>query len=516
MQETTATWRIGKKLVPATGGMMIVFLWAIVTLGQTTPTRGKTQSAYPRLPGAVTKAPAWIGSDAPFDVAKYFEAVPRERNAAPLYLDALFEFSGELEVCFPEGPGRSRRSQTANDRSKRYADLTQAAYSNTNSALDPAAVDEIVKLHETGYRKLAEAQRLPLCVFETGLSPTAMFPHAQASRQVARVSSLKLQRAIQRGDLAAAIREIELVLRLARDLRPRGATITQLVAVADSQFVFSGMLPAILASPRLRAEHCERLIKVLSAHETKSVDGYAEGLHTEYLLSRVALRELIHNQGELSKAMGLKPGESVVFAMVSQSGPRGSTSDPDAAAKTQGAGWDALVARTSPAVESQRAGEINRFFTALLELDGLPYARRIENVLRIKPPTGTDPLSLVFRMLMDPARMEAVARAESRASASLRAAQCMLALRQWQLSNRGVPSSLASVVKGAGLKSVPIDPYDGKLFKLAVVDGAPLVYSVGRDGQDDGGLVDSDRDQKPAGDLLYRLPAIEQKRVLKP
>jgi hypothetical protein len=336
------------------------------------------------------------------------------------------------------------------------------------------------------------------------------------SRQVYRISSLRLQRAVGRGDLAAAIREVELVLRLARDLRPRGATISQLVADGVSQAVYAPMLSAILASPRLRADHCERLIKALSAHDTKSVDGYAEGLRTEYLISRATLRDLIHNQGELSKAMGLKQGESVVLAIVSQSRPPGSNSDPDALAKTEGAGWDALVARTSPALESQRAGEINRFFRTLLELDGLPYARRIESVLKIKPPTGTDPLSLVFRMLMDPARMEAVARAESRAIASLRAAQCMLALRQWQLSNRGVPSSLASVVKGAGLKSVPIDPYDGKLFKLAVVDGAPLVYSVGRDGQDDGGLVDCDRDQKPAGDLIYRLPTIEQKHVLKP
>jgi hypothetical protein len=93
---------------------------------------------------------------------------------------------------------------------------------------------------------------------------------------------------------------------------------------------------------------------------------------------------------------------------------------------------------------------------------------------------------------------------------------CLLALRQWRLSNRGLPNSLASIVVGAGLKSVPIDPYDGKPCKLAAVDGEPFVYSVGRDGKDDGGLVDSDRDQRPAGDLIYRLPAIEQKYGLKP
>jgi hypothetical protein len=63
---------------------------------------------------------------------------------------------------------------------------------------------------------------------------------------------------------------------------------------------------------------------------------------------------------------------------------------------------------------------------------------------------------------------------------------------------------------------VPIDPYDGKPCKMAVVNGELLIYSVGRDGKDDGGLVDSDRDQKPSGDLIYRLPAIEQKHPLRP
>ena len=177
--------------------------------------------------------------------------------------------------------------------------------------------------------------------------------------------------------------------------------------------------------------------------------------------------------------------------------------------------WDAQVARTSPEEETRHAREIDRYFRALLELDGLPYARRIENVLRIKPAVGTGPLSFVAASLMDRDRMEAVVRAQSRTIASLRADMCLLALRLWRLSNRGLPKNLASIVVGAGLKSVPIDPYDGTPCKFTAFNGEPLVYSVGRDGKDDGGLVDSDRDQRPTGDLIYRLPAIEVKHALK-
>lgn len=133
------------------------------------------------------------------------------------------------------------------------------------------------------------------------------------------MSSLKIQRDVQRGDLAAAVREVELVLRMVRDLRPRGVLITQLVADALSQYVVSSMISTILASPRLRAEHCERLIKAFVALEANSVDGYAEGLRGEYLVSRATLKELIHNQAEIAKAWQLAPGQSVVGAMIAQS-----------------------------------------------------------------------------------------------------------------------------------------------------------------------------------------------------
>jgi hypothetical protein len=131
----------------------------------------------------------------------------------------------------------------------------------------------VIKLYDTGYRKLADAQRRSRCVFETSLGITSLLPHAHVSRQIARVSSLKVQRAVQRGDLVAAIREIDVVLRLVRDLRPRGVMISQLVADAISQVVLTNMIPAVMASPRLRDEHIERLIKLLAAHDVASLDG---------------------------------------------------------------------------------------------------------------------------------------------------------------------------------------------------------------------------------------------------
>jgi hypothetical protein len=55
----------------------LVFLLPTMAFGQ-----GAGSGPEPRLPGAVTTAPAWL-KGAPFDVAAFFEMPPPSQNAAP-------------------------------------------------------------------------------------------------------------------------------------------------------------------------------------------------------------------------------------------------------------------------------------------------------------------------------------------------------------------------------------------------------------------------------------------------
>src|SRR5262249_3097997 len=107
--------RIMKRFGHGALGAVLALSSAITGFGQDLPRssgdRPDGGGPFPRLPGAVTKIPDWIGTDAPFDVARTFPVVPRDRNAAPLYLDALFEFGAEMAVCFPAGPERDRRRE---------------------------------------------------------------------------------------------------------------------------------------------------------------------------------------------------------------------------------------------------------------------------------------------------------------------------------------------------------------------------------------------------------------------
>jgi hypothetical protein len=76
---------------------LMVASWIALLVASTASGQGAGHE--PQLPGAVTKAPSRIRK-APFDVATFFQLPPPSQNAAPLYLDAFFEFGEEMAACF--------------------------------------------------------------------------------------------------------------------------------------------------------------------------------------------------------------------------------------------------------------------------------------------------------------------------------------------------------------------------------------------------------------------------------
>ncbi len=89
------------------------------------------------------------------------------------------------------------------------------------------------------------------------------------------------------------------------------------MSTAITQVICQDLNTRVLAAPWLRTEHCDRLLKLLLAHDAGAIDGYSEGLRAEYLTARVTIRDLVRHQRELAGRMGLKPGDSVakgVFA----------------------------------------------------------------------------------------------------------------------------------------------------------------------------------------------------------
>jgi hypothetical protein len=198
-----------------------------------TPGSSKTKrppaTSEPKLPRAVTRVPEGISPGAPFDVAAYFATPSSELNAAPLYLDALFEFDPGMAICLPEGVETTRRKQIAVRRMKSLRDQHQAIIKEPASVA-PSAIDRMVAGLEVGMRKVEDAQHRPKCVFQSGIDYTTPVPHAQAVREVGRLIMLRTRRNLDRGNVGQPLHDLGVLLRLARDMRPRQATICQLVA----------------------------------------------------------------------------------------------------------------------------------------------------------------------------------------------------------------------------------------------------------------------------------------------
>jgi hypothetical protein len=107
-------------------------------------------------------------------------------------------------------------------------------------------------------------------------------------------------------------------------------------------------------------------------------------------------------------------------------------------------------------------------------------------------------------MFMPIPALSAARQATLREEATLRGAQCLVALRRWQLQHRKLPDDLETLVKAVGMSDVPIDPYSGQPLRMTVIEGKPVIYSVGLDGKDDKALSDWQYGGQP-GDFIFRL-----------
>jgi len=75
---------------------------------------------------------------------------------------------------------------------------------------------------------------------------------------------------------------------------------------------------------------------------------------------------------------------------------------------------------------------------------------------------------------------------DARATAHIRLTMTALAVEEFRTTGSHLPELLAELVP-TYLDSVPIDPFDGQPLRYRKLDPGYVVYSIGQDGQDDGG-----------------------------
>lgn len=444
---------------------------------------------YPRIPADVTVPPDWLLADAPFDLKKIYALIPPDENAAPLYLEALGEFSAEVADCFPEDQRQAIRDQ-ARQRGREFAPVHSDW--SAGKRVSPAAIDQVLAAYEPGLEKLARAQQRPRCVFETGITITALLPHTQAIREVARVAQLRNARDLERGELRRPIRTLDLLLRLTRDLQIRAPTICYLVGAAIES-IAGVMVREILNAPACTKEYVDQLRAVLVRHEQASqADPLAESYVTEYVMTRMSLHELEHRTGSFSQPeleKSAKSGKQIATPGGLLAGITGGSAQQ----------LDAQLALMTEADFRKQVVEVNHCFPRVADAARRPYGERTTAMNEASSPLKKQ----VILAALCP-NLETINLAITRGQTARRGALCLLAVRRWQLENQSAPPDLATVVKAAGINAIPVDPFSGKPMLLADSNSEPVVYSVGKDGRDDKALRDWDYG-KQDGDYIFRL-----------
>ena len=87
-------------------------------------------------------------------------------------------------------------------------------------------------------------------------------------------------------------------------------------------------------------------------------------------------------------------------------------------------------------------------------------------------------------------------------AAWLRVMRAALAVEGCRLKHGRLPASLKDLVPEY-IKAVPVDPFDGKPLRYRKLKKGFVVYSVGRNGRDDGGR--NVNDKPPADDITFRV-----------
>jgi hypothetical protein len=149
------------------------------------------------------------------------------------------------------------------------------------------------------------------------------------------------------------------------------------------------------------------------------------------------------------------------------------------------------------------------YMTRYVETANLPAHEQDEPMRQLDEAIHSGPRTLatfsIPRMLPD------LARDMRHHQARVRCLQVALAAERYRLAHGRWPEEPAALVPGF-LASVPSDPCDGNPLRFRRVADGVVVYSVGPDRQDNGGLFDRQRPRREGADIGLRLWDVARRR----
>jgi hypothetical protein len=309
-------------------------------------------------------------------------------------------------------------------------------------------------------------------------------PHLQSLRNAGWLLELDAEQQLHRSHTHVAAQDIDATLHAGDALRDENVLVSQIVRIA------------------LRGIAVRRVERLLGMSEPN-----------ESTLARLQAH-LTAEATERPAVVGLRAERAVVSrffdALAGPNSPLASFLENDRISRRREPGtWACLNAWLhSYRVPGQHA-EYLRWMNAAIAIVELPpeqqtvrwtlYEQDMKADIRSRPQSPGD-LALLFIP-----QAWGVGEAGLRDQAHLNCAVATLAVERFRRAKQRWPETLAELVP-AYLPAVPVDPYSGKPLLYKRFDDGVAIYSVGKNGVDDGGLILAAKNaREPDADLGLRL-----------
>jgi hypothetical protein len=229
------------------------------------------------------------------------------------------------------------------------------------------------------------------------------------------------------------------------------------------------------------------------------VDPFAEGLRTDYIMSRNSIDDLQTGRLTLQQLFEFMGGEPIDSSLLSGPTIMNFSAEVNACDRIYSL---ALKAASNPVARADEFASLHAEF-AKMKADWNAFQTR----LKATEPASRGKLAAempAIQFLVWSAGIESSRQASRRIATNVAGLQMLLALRSFELTNRRLPEALAEAASASILRTVPIDPYSGQALQWVTFAGRPTIYSIGNDLKDDGGRIDWKQGTVP-GDFLFVL-----------
>jgi len=380
------------------------------------------------------------------ELNRWYVTVPDQKNAALVLTQAF-----ALMQTFPD------------QRSNEVFRFKPPPHGQPLSSTQKVLLSDYVALNAEALATAKVATQLPRSRFPVDFSPgfTTPLPHLAKLKGLAQSAGCKAILAVQSQETEEATRSLILMLNMAQSLENEPVSISQLVRVAILKMSVRA-LEYSLASGSWADTELSLLASRFTAAEKTNLMALA------FMGERAMAIPYFRDGWANLKRLGQTEGEA------EEASPSPSFGD-----------LGTFFSRATGFFERDL-----KFYLRVMEtnisLAGAPPPRRltVTNVAENAISEAKRRHYLISIMLLSSLSRITVREAEG--LAELRAARAALAVERFRTANDRLPKDLGELVPRF-LPAVPLDPFDGAPLRYELLAKGYVVYSIGRDGHDDGG-----------------------------